>query len=83
HFVAAEKRDYAEHSAFRQQFLQNFFLPVSAASLRNPNPLPPRNPCRCCVCSAFRVARGRILDDHTAEGKRFRKRIYLSIRIAA
>ncbi|WP_291457095.1 hypothetical protein, partial [Cupriavidus sp.] len=32
-FVAAEKRDYAEHSAFRQQFLQNFFLPVSTAIL--------------------------------------------------
>ncbi|WP_197497474.1 hypothetical protein, partial [Cupriavidus sp. D384] len=38
-FVAAEKRDYAEHSTFRQQFLQNFFLPVSAANPRNPNPL--------------------------------------------
>ncbi|WP_231906806.1 hypothetical protein, partial [Cupriavidus sp. D384] len=29
---------------FRQQFLQNFFLPVSAANPRNPNPLPTPQP---------------------------------------
>ncbi|MCM2209672.1 hypothetical protein MYF61_29085, partial [Klebsiella quasipneumoniae] len=38
YFVAAEKRDYAEHSTFRQQVSQNFFLLAGAGKPRQLQP---------------------------------------------
>ncbi|WP_206751187.1 hypothetical protein, partial [Cupriavidus agavae] len=44
--------------------LQKFFFSAGwRCKPSQPPPLLPRNPCRCCVCSAVCVARGRIVDD--------------------
>ena len=63
---------------FVNSFCRTFFLPVGAAIPCNSHPLLPHNPCRDCVCSALRVARGRILEDRAALGKHFLKKIQAS-----
>ena len=59
---------------FVNRFRRTFFCRPALANPANSNPHQPRNPCRCCVCSAVRVARGRILDGFHVVRKGFLKK---------